>query len=74
METSVKIINEVRERRAARAASRQLRAELATYATPREIVELLSAVTRSGVGHNDQVRLILERNLVERQRGASLGS
>lgn len=66
--TTVKIIDEVRERRAARAAHRQLREELATYTTPNEIADLLAAVTRFGADENDEVRVILEHNLAARMQ------
>jgi hypothetical protein len=64
--TTVKIIDEVRERQAARAAHRHLREELATYTTPNEIADLLAAVTRYGAAEDDEVRTILEQNLASR--------
>ncbi len=64
--TTVKFLDEVRERQAARAAHRQLREELATYTTPNEIADLLAAVTRFGATEDDEVRLILEQNLTAR--------
>jgi len=65
-ETAGKIVDDLRERRAARNALRQLREELSTYSTPNEIADLLAAVTRLGAPEDDQVRRILEHNLVER--------
>jgi hypothetical protein len=64
--TTVKFLDEVRERQAARAAHRQLREELATYTTPNEIADLLAAVTRFGATEDNEVRLILEQNLAAR--------
>ncbi|MGL5825607.1 MAG: hypothetical protein ACRCYU_12470 [Nocardioides sp.] len=73
MDTSVKIVDEVRERKAARAARRQLREELATYTTAHEVADLLTVVSRFA-DEDDEVRQILEQNLIERNRGEQLAS
>ncbi len=74
MSPATRFLDELRERHAARAAQRLLRAELATYTTVAEITDLLSSLTRLGVEDDDPVRRILEQNLAERHRVSQLAS
>jgi hypothetical protein len=73
-ETAIHLIDDLRDRHAARVAHRHLRAELATYTTASEISDLLAAVTRFGADEGDEVRQILEQNLAARQRSSQLAS
>ncbi len=66
--TTVK--DDLRERRAQRAAARQLRADLATYRTPAEIEDLLAMVDTQeaagrGLAEAPVIRGILSENLQE---------
>jgi hypothetical protein len=54
-ETATHLIDELRERHAARVAHRHLRAELASYTTAAEISDLLAAVTRFGGSSSKQI-------------------
>ena len=51
------------ERRAARAARRNLEQQLATYSTPREVDELLSLIKNEEGPEAEQMRDILTSNL-----------
>lgn len=73
-EATVRIVDEVRERQAMRAAQRHLREELATYQTPAEISDLLTSLNRLGAVDDDPVRQILEQNLADRYRSSQLAS
>ncbi|MGL5810043.1 MAG: hypothetical protein ACRCYQ_08870 [Nocardioides sp.] len=67
-ETAVRIVDELRDRRARRAAHRHLRDELASYRTSAEISDLLAAVDRFGTPAGDEIRMILAQNLAARLR------
>lgn len=73
-EATGRILEELRERHAMRAAHRQLREELATYETPAEISDLLTSLNRLGATDRDPVRQILEQNLADRYRSSQLAS
>lgn len=73
-ESTVRIIDEVRERHAMRASQRHLREELATYKTAAEISDLLTSLDRLGADDRDPVRQILEQNLANRYRTSQLAS
>ena len=73
-EATGRIIDEVRERHAMRAAQRHLRDELATYRTTAEISDLLISLNRLGADDRDPVRQILEQNLADRYRSSQLAS
>jgi hypothetical protein len=73
-EATGRIVDEVRERRAMRAAQRHLREELATYDTAAEIYDLIASLNRLGADDRDPVRQILERNLRDRYRSSQLAS
>jgi hypothetical protein len=66
--------DDLRERRDARAAHRALQRELATYTTPAEVDDLLSALRREDSAANDEIRGILDRNLQQRHRTSQLAS
>ena len=55
--------DELRERREAQAARRSLEQELASYANPREIDELLSLISNDDSAEAEQIRDILTDNL-----------
>jgi hypothetical protein len=71
--------DELRERREAKARERRLREDLAPYATPAEIEDLLDAVDREDTPDAEAIRSILHDNLARyyaaqgpRQRVAGL--
>lgn len=53
--------DDLRRRRAARAARRTLERELATYITPAEVDDLLAAMRGHDDPENDQIRTMLTR-------------
>ena len=53
--------DDLRRRRAARAARRTLERELATYITPAEVDDLLAAMRGHDDAENDEIRTILTR-------------
>lgn len=63
---------ELRARRQASVAHRNLRRELAAYRTPSEILDLLTAVDRQDGDGSEQVRTILSDNLSGHRRGRRL--
>ena len=65
-------LDELRERRAARAADRRLRRELATYDTPAAIADLMAMVERTDDPQADEIRGVLAHNLLEYNRRASI--
>ncbi len=60
--TSVR--DDLRERRAARAARRDLRRELATYTTPAEVDDLFAALREQESAAAEEIRGILAANLL----------
>ncbi len=63
------LLDELRARREANAAHRQLRRELASYSTPSQIDDLLVALDRADEGHQAQeVRHILSSQRVDYYR------
>ncbi len=65
-------LDELRERRAARAAGRQLRRELASYDTPAAIADLMAMVERTEGAQADEIRGVLAHNLFEYNRRSSI--
>ena len=67
------LVDELRARREAHAAHRQLRRELASYSTPSQIDDLLVAIDRTEGHEAEEVRHILSVQRVDyyRARNAS---
>ena len=65
---------ELRARRQASVAHRDLQRELAAYRTPSEILDLLTAVDRQDGDGSEQVRTILSDNLSGHRRGQRLNN
>lgn len=65
-------LDELRQRRAARAADRQLRRELATYDTPSAISDLMAAVESSQDPAAERIRSVLAENMLEYSRRSHL--
>jgi siroheme synthase (precorrin-2 oxidase/ferrochelatase) len=65
--------DELSERRAERAAARELQRDLATYTTPREIDDLLATLERYEADRVEPMRSILVHNLMAHQ-GARLAA
>ncbi|MFN8079660.1 MAG: hypothetical protein U0Q19_08835 [Kineosporiaceae bacterium] len=65
-------LDELRERRAARAADRQLRRELAAYDTPAAIADLMAVVDRADGPQADEIRGVLAHNLLEYNRRTAI--
>lgn len=66
--------DELRERRALRAAARELENDLAAYTTPREIDDLLATLDRGEDAEVSPMRAVLARNLQDYYRTRPLAS
>ncbi len=66
--------DELRQRRALRAAARRLEQDLATYTSPREIDDLLAALDRGDDADVSPIRMVLSRNREEYYRRRPLAS
>ena len=66
--------DDLRQRRAARAAERDLRSELSAYTTPSSVDDLLAALPSAGASGDDRVREILVQNMWHQQRMNSRAS
>ena len=68
------VIEDLQERREARAADRRLRRELATYTSLSDIDDLAAALNRYDEAEVAPVREILNQNLMNRTRRTGLAS
>ncbi len=60
--------DDLRERRQVRAEQRLLERQIATYATPHEIDDLLASLSRDDSVEADRMRSMLTRNMQHSQR------